>query len=102
MRTILVNMERNRWLPDTTRGDYLAVNIPEFRLHVYHDDSLLWDSKVVVGKAVHRTVIFSGTLRYIVFSPYWNVPASIYQKEGPARDRAGPGLSRQTSYGALQ
>ena len=81
VRTLLVNMERNRWLPDTVHGDYLAVNIPEFRVHAYHDDSLLWDIKVVVGQAVHQTVVFSGRIRYIVFSPYWNVPVSIYNKE---------------------
>ena len=32
---------------------------------------------VVVGKNVHKTVLFSGDIKYIVFSPYWDVPASI-------------------------
>ncbi len=92
IRTILVNMERNRWLPDTAHGRYLVVNIPEFRLHAYQDDSLLWNMKVVVGKAVHKTVIFSGTMRYVVFSPYWNVPAGILKKE------ILPGIGRDPAY----
>ena len=81
IRTILVNMERSRWLPLSLKEDYIAVNIPEFKLHVYHSDSLLWSSNVVVGKDVHKTVIFSGEIQYIVFSPYWNIPSSIVRNE---------------------
>ncbi len=89
---ILVNMERSRWLPDTVQGDYLAINIPEFKLHMYRDDSLLWDMNVVVGQSVHKTVIFSGTLKHIVFSPYWNVPPGILKKE------VLPGIKKDKSY----
>jgi murein L,D-transpeptidase YcbB/YkuD len=90
--TILINMERSRWLPVAMEGDYLAVNIPEFRLHVYRGDSLLWDMNVVVGKSLNKTVIFSGKLQYIVFSPYWNIPESIVKNE------ILPGIKRNSSY----
>src|SRR5690606_21293623 len=40
IKQILVNMERCRWLPLRPDDNYLAVNIPEFKLHVYHADSL--------------------------------------------------------------
>ena len=30
---------------------------------------------------MHKTVIFSAPMKYIVFRPYWNVPASILKKE---------------------
>jgi len=89
---IMVNMERNRWLPTDVRGRYLAVNIPEFVLHAYNDDSLLWNMNVVVGKDVNKTVIFAGTISQIVFSPYWNVPASILKKE------ILPGIQKNPSY----
>jgi murein L,D-transpeptidase YcbB/YkuD len=89
---ILVNMERSRWLPDTVRGDYLAINIPEFKLHIYRDDSLLWDMKVIVGRSVYKTVIFSGTMKNIVFSPYWNVPPGILKKE------VLPGIKTNKNY----
>jgi len=81
IRQIIVNMERCRWLPVSLNTDYLAVNIPEFKLHVYHADSLLWSCNVVVGQKVHQTVIFYGEMQYIVFSPYWNLPESIIRNE---------------------
>jgi len=81
IKQIIVNMERCRWLPVSLTTDYLAVNIPEFKLHVYHADSLLWSCNVVVGEKVHQTVIFYGEMQYVVFSPYWNLPESIVRNE---------------------
>ncbi|UOE46637.1 L,D-transpeptidase family protein [Mucilaginibacter sp. SMC90] len=81
IKQIIVNMERCRWLPVSLNSEYLAVNIPEFKLHVYRGDSLLWSCNVVVGQKVHQTVIFYGEMQYVVFSPYWNVPESIVRNE---------------------
>jgi murein L,D-transpeptidase YcbB/YkuD len=89
---ILVNMERTRWLPIDVRGRYLAVNIPEFVLHSYYNDSLLWNMNVVVGKDINKTVIFAGKISQVVFSPYWNVPASILKKE------ILPGIQKDKNY----
>ena len=36
---------------------------------------------VVVGKEGHNTMMFTGDLNQVVFSPYWNVPPSIVRKE---------------------
>lgn len=36
---------------------------------------------VVVGKAATETTIFSDNMKYVVFSPYWNVPQSIIRNE---------------------
>jgi murein L,D-transpeptidase YcbB/YkuD len=78
---IIVNMERCRWVPVTLSNDYMIVNIPDFRLHAFQNDSTIFTMKVVVGKSVHKTVIFNGDLKYVVFSPYWNVPPSILKNE---------------------
>lgn len=92
IKQILVNMERSRWLPLSLQENYLAVNIPEFKLHVYHADSLLWSTNVVVGKDLHQTVTFSGDLKYVVFSPYWNIPPSI------VRNEIVPAMKKNSNY----
>ena len=74
-------MERSRWIPVQLSNNYLVVNIPEYKLHVYENDSIVFDINVVVGKDQHKTVIFNGDMKYIVFSPYWNIPASILKNE---------------------
>ena len=96
MQQLMVNMERSRWVPVTVSTDYLVINIPEFRLHAYEHDSLLWSMDAVVGKPVHKTVVFSGKIQYVVFSPYWNVPNSILQHE------VLPGIRRNKNYLARQ
>ena len=78
---ILMNMGRMRWMPEASSGQLIVVNIPEFVLHVYEGKQKAFDMNVVVGKEGHNTMMFSGDLNQIVFSPYWNVPPSIVKKE---------------------
>ena len=81
VRTLLINMERLRWVPETYAPDLILVNIPEFRMHIFENGKEAWNMDVVVGTGATRTVIFSDTLSRIVFSPYWGVPASIVRNE---------------------
>ncbi len=91
---IMVNMERLRWIPKDTSDnkEFILVNIPEYTLIYYEDGKPAWRCGVVVGKPMTKTVIFSGDMRYVVFSPYWNVPRSIINKE------VIPGMRRNKNY----
>ncbi|HEX6845881.1 MAG TPA: L,D-transpeptidase family protein [Chitinophagaceae bacterium] len=92
LQKILINMERIRWVPAEPTTDYLLVNIPEFKLHVYDKGQYSWAAKVVVGSTANNTVIFTGNLKHVVFSPYWNVPSSILKKE------ILPGIAKNKNY----
>ena len=81
VQQILINMERMRWMPSRPSGNLILVNIPEFVLHLYDGKNKVWDINVVVGKEGHNTMMFTGDLNQVVFSPYWNVPPSIVKKE---------------------
>jgi murein L,D-transpeptidase YcbB/YkuD len=81
LEQILMNMGRMRWMPEAENGQLILVNIPEFELHVYEGKKKAFDMNVVVGKEGHNTMMFSGDLNQIVFSPYWNVPPSIVRNE---------------------
>lgn len=73
----------NRIKQDTMRmtGTRIIANIPEYKLYVMENDLEILTMDIVVGKTSHPTVVFSDTLETIVFSPYWNVPASIVKNE---------------------
>lgn len=83
IKTIMVNMERCRWISNdiTKSKELIVVNIPAYELTFFRDGKPELRSKVVVGKAMNKTVIFSAPMKYIVFRPYWNVPTSILKKE---------------------
>jgi len=91
LKQILLNMGRMRWMPTEPNGRLIIVNIPEFVLHLYENKKRAWDMNVVVGKEGHNTTMFTGDLNQIVFSPYWNVPPSIVQKEILPKLASNPG-----------
>lgn len=93
---ILINLERMRWLPEKPAANRIVANIPEFKIHVYENNQEVFDMNIVVGKEGNSTVIFKDELKYIVFSPYWNVPRSIVKNEIlPAMRRNPAYLARQ-------
>ena len=92
IKQMLVNLERLRWVPVEIENNYLLVNIPEYKLHVFENKKLIWETNVVVGKAAKQTSIFRGNISKIILNPYWNVPTSIINKE------ILPHLKRNTNY----
>ncbi len=94
IKRIIVNMERCRWIsPEIARTKtYIVVNIPSFRLNLMRNGKSELESAVVTGANLTKTVIFSRTMRYIVFSPYWNLPQSIINKE------VKPGMAKHKNY----
>ena len=92
MEQILVNLERLRWMPAINDSSSIIVNIPEYKMYVYESGQLRFDMNVVVVASATSTVIFTGNLKYVVFSSYWNIPPSIIKKE------ILPGINRNPDY----
>ncbi len=92
LQQILINLERLRWLPEMNDSSSIIVNIPEYKMYVYDSGRLQFNMNVIVGASATGTVIFTGNLKYIVFSPYWNIPPSIIKKE------ILPGIQRNKNY----
>lgn len=92
LQQILINLERLRWLPEMNDSSSIIVNIPEYKMYVYNEGKLQFDMNVIVGASATGTVIFTGNLKYIVFSPYWNIPPSIIKKE------ILPGIQKNKNY----
>lgn len=94
INTVLLNMERWRWLPQNLGSFYIMVNIPEFTLRVMNDDEIFHSARVIVGKPYTPTPVFTDEIETVVFGPYWNVPPSIKAREiRPQIQRTG-GVAR--------
>lgn len=78
---VVVNMERWRWLPASLGEKHIRVNIADFRMEVYEHDKLAYAARAIVGKPFRKTPVFSATLTYIVFNPYWTVPPVILKND---------------------
>jgi len=94
IRQMQLTLERWRWLPVSYQKSPAIVNIPEFHLRAYDENfKIALQMNVVVGKAYgHDTPIFSDSMEYVVFRPYWSVPYSI------ARAEFLPRIARDPDY----
>jgi murein L,D-transpeptidase YcbB/YkuD len=79
--TIIANMERWRWLPRDLGKTHVIVNLPDFTLRLVRNGSLLWTTRIVIGKTAMPTPLLTETMKYITVNPTWNVPQSIVQNE---------------------
>ncbi|MEO7028177.1 MAG: L,D-transpeptidase family protein [Acidobacteriaceae bacterium] len=97
-----LSLERWRWLDDTYVNPRLLENLAEFVVRAYEPDhSLAFKMKTVNGQAKggHDTPIFTRTMKYVVFRPYWNVPPSIIKKELLGHiQRSGVGYLAEKNY----
>lgn len=86
VRQIELTLERWRWLPPF-KTPPIIVNIPQFRLYAFRTtgdrlaDILPLD--VIVGQTFPhaQTPVFEADMKYVVFRPYWDVPADITVRE---------------------
>ncbi|MCE3294779.1 MAG: hypothetical protein K0R65_493 [Crocinitomicaceae bacterium] len=79
-RRAAIALERLRWRsPESKR--YIEVNIPEYTLRFFADDTLKSVNRLIVGKFDTQTPEFEAQLRTIITYPYWSVPFSITSKE---------------------
>ncbi|MFZ2121798.1 MAG: L,D-transpeptidase family protein [Rhodoferax sp.] len=98
---IVLTLERLRWTPLRQASRMVVINVPEFMLRAYEVQDgriqVKLSMKVIVGKALDtRTPLFDEDMRFIEFSPYWNIPPSIARHETVPHLRADPGyLARQ-------
>jgi murein L,D-transpeptidase YcbB/YkuD len=83
MLDIASNLERQRWLPRSLGSRYIYVNVPSFRLEAYDAGQKVLEMKGVVGSEYEgrSTPVFSDSMEYVVFRPYWNVTPTIAAKE---------------------
>ena len=81
INTVLLNIDRIKWLPRKETKRYIVVNIPEFMLYYMEDEKVKKSLRVIVGAKKHPTPIFNEKISYIVLNPYWKVPEGIVKRE---------------------
>ncbi len=83
LRTIEVNLERQRWLPRQLPPDRAWVNAADQSLVLYRGDQPAISMRVVIGQDVeiNQTPEFRAMIETVVFNPPWRIPDDIAQRE---------------------
>ncbi len=83
LKSVIVAMERERWLNRERGARHVLVNIPAFTAAIIDNGQVTFETRSVVGanEEGRLTPEFSDTMEYVVINPTWTVPRSIVTKE---------------------
>jgi murein L,D-transpeptidase YcbB/YkuD len=83
LKSIIVAMERERWMDFDRSAKHIWVNLPDFRAKIIDEGRVIFETRVVIGKDVpdQRSPEFSDEMEHMVINPSWGVPRSIIVKE---------------------
>ena len=79
-RQIALNLDRLR-KENIQAEQFIAVNIPAYRLRIFKGDQIICNTKVIVGSVETPTPLINGKIERIITNPYWQVPRSISLRE---------------------
>jgi murein L,D-transpeptidase YcbB/YkuD len=83
LRKIVVNLERQRWLPRPLPAERVWVNVANEGLVFYRDDQPLFSTRVVVGEdiTINQSPEFRATIKSVFYNPPWVIPRDIVTRE---------------------
>ncbi len=79
-KRIAITLDRYKLLPPLP-DNYIWVNLPGFYLKVLDHDTIVLESKVIVGKPATRTPLLASAISDMVTYPQWTIPESIIKKD---------------------
>jgi len=80
-RTIAINLDRYKLLPDTFPTTYIWINLPTYKLKMWDSGAVAFESRVIVGATKTRTPLLTSEVVNFITYPQWTVPYSIIIKE---------------------
>ncbi|MCB1365184.1 MAG: L,D-transpeptidase family protein [Rhodobacteraceae bacterium] len=83
LKSVIVAMERERWLGDDRGERHILVNLTDFTAKIVDHGQVTFRTRSVVGKnlSTHRSPEFSDVMEHMIVNPSWHVPRSIMTKE---------------------
>lgn len=93
--SVLVAMERERWLNKERGSRHILVNLTDFSARIIDNDVITFETRAVVGANAldRRSPEFSDEMEHLVINPTWNVPRSIAVNEYLPQLQANPGAA---------
>ncbi len=79
LKSVIVAMERERWL-NIPRGDrHIWVNLTDFHSRIIDNDQITFETKSIIGAQAsdRQTPEFSDRMTYLEINPDWTLPRSI-------------------------
>jgi murein L,D-transpeptidase YcbB/YkuD len=92
LRSIVVAMERERWMNMDRGARHIDVNLADFSAKIIDNGKVTFETRSVVGhrERARQSPEFSDVMEFMVINPSWFVPRSIATKEYLPELQANP------------
>ena len=97
-KRIAINIDRYKQLPDHLPVKYIWVNLPAYYMRVVDNDTIVFESKVIVGKPATRTPTLNSEITDMVTYPQWTIPNSIIKKDILPAMKRDPGYLARKGF----
>src|SRR5690606_2280528 len=77
LEQIRVNLERARWVMHELPDTYVAVNVAGAKTYLLQGDTVVFETRAIVGADYTRTPMFRAPMLYLDLNPTWTVPPGI-------------------------
>ncbi|WP_298975510.1 L,D-transpeptidase family protein [uncultured Roseobacter sp.] len=83
MQSVIVAMERERWLNQERGRRHVEVNLTDFSAKIIDNGKVTFETRSVIGhrERDRQSPEFSDVMEFMVINPSWYVPRSIVTKE---------------------
>lgn len=75
---VRATLERLRLIPASGRA--IVIDVASAHLWAIEDGHTVDTMKVIIGKAKSPSTLMAGTIHYVTFNPYWNIPEDVTQR----------------------
>ena len=99
-KRIAITLDRYKQLPEMP-GNYVWVSIPGFYLELMDSDTVIFQSKVIVGKPTTQTPTLYSEISNMVIFPNWTIPESIIKKEILPALKKDPGYLARKGFSLI-
>lgn len=95
LESVIVAMERERWLGDNRGERHIWVNLVDFTAKIVDHDIVTFQTRSVIGanSGDRQSPEFSDVMEYMVINPSWYVPRSIVVNEYLPQLQRNPGAA---------
>jgi murein L,D-transpeptidase YcbB/YkuD len=97
IHSIIISLERLRWLPNPLPSRYIQVNISGFYLKAVNEKASFF-MPIITGREYRKTPVFYAPLTGVIFNPSWHVPVSIAVKDKLPKLKSNPNAFAGKGY----
>ena len=81
IQAIITNLDKTKLYPKHFENEYVEVNVPDFNLRYYKNNTMIEKMGIVVGRIDRPTPIFQDKIEYMVINPTWTIPDNLIKRD---------------------